>query len=171
MSEAHEPNRALPPLRELGLDLLRVPSWRRNLSLAMPFVWCGAYFVFAAFAWWPAAVFALMALSFVTYGSISHDLVHRSLGLPSSVNDVLLCVIELLALRSGHAYQAAHLHHHARFPHSDDVEAAVASRSLLGALTEGVLGQFRIGCWTLKNANRSPRWITGQDLACMVLTS
>src|SRR5207237_4495123 len=101
----------LPPLRELGPDLLRVPPWRRYLTLALPFVWCGAYFVLAAVGCWPAAVFAVIAFSFVTYGSISHDLVHRNLGLPRRVNDALLCGIELLALRSGHAYQAAHLHH------------------------------------------------------------
>src|SRR6266550_697855 len=103
----------IPPLRDLGPDLLRVPPWRIAWSLALPFLWCGAYIAFATLGWWPAAVFALVALSFVTYGSTSHDLVHRSLGLPRWLNDLLLCVVELLALRSGHAYQAAHLHHHA----------------------------------------------------------
>src|SRR5262249_34589062 len=108
----------LPTLRQLGPDLLCVPPWRRLLSLALPFLWCGAYFAFAASGWWAAAVLALVALSFVTYGSTSHDLVHRSLGLPRAVNDWLLCLVELLALRSGHASQAAHLHHHARYPHA-----------------------------------------------------
>ena len=36
-----------------------------------------------------------MALTFSTYGSTSHDLVHRSLGLPRAANEALLCVIEL----------------------------------------------------------------------------
>ena len=161
----------LPPLRELGLDLLVVSRRQRMVSLASPFAWCAAYFVLAAFDYWLAAGLALVALSFVTYGSVSHDLVHRNLGLPTWLNDLLLCAIELIALRSGHAYQAAHLHHHARFPHPDDVEAAVASQSLLGALTEGVLGQFRIGWWALKNAKRSRTWIIGEVLACMVLVS
>ena len=84
-------------------------------------------------------MFALVGPNFVTYGSISHDLVHRSLGLPRTLNDLLLCVIELLALRSGHAYRAAHLHHHARYPHIDDVEATVARESWLGALAGGVM--------------------------------
>src|SRR5262245_22938445 len=103
----------MPPLRELGPDLLRVSRGRLLLTLALPFFCCAAYFGFAALGWWPAAVLAVVALSFVTYGSSSHDLVHRSLGLPGWVNDVLLCLVELLALRSGHAYQASHLHHHA----------------------------------------------------------
>src|SRR4051812_36058799 len=109
----------MPPLRELGLDLARISPFRRLVSLALPFLWFGAYFSFASRGWWPPAVFALAALSFVTYGSISHDLVHRNLGLPPAVNDVLLSLIELLALRSGHAYRAAHLYHHGRFPSQD----------------------------------------------------
>ena len=80
-----------------------------------------------------------MALSFVTYGSISHDLVHRSLGLPRALNDLLLCVIELLVFRIGHAYRVAHLQHHARYPHTDDVEATAARKSWLGALAGGVM--------------------------------
>lgn len=47
---------------------------------------------------------------------------------------MFLCVVELLALRSGHAYQAAHLNHHARFPHRDDIEATAARRSWLNEL-------------------------------------
>ena len=68
-----------------------------------------------------------MYLSFVTYGSISHDLVHRTMGLPRWVNEFFLTIIELLAFRSGHAYRLAHLHHHARFPHEDDIEGAAVA--------------------------------------------
>src|SRR5207248_5152209 len=111
---------------------------QRLVALALPFACCGAYFGFATLGWWPAAILAVMALSFFTYGSTSHDLVHGSLGLPRAANEVLLCAIELLALRSGHAYRAAHLNHHARFPHPDDVEATAAGKSWLGALAEGL---------------------------------
>ncbi len=159
----------MPPLRELGPDLLRVSPRRRAISLALPFLWCGAYFGFAALGWWPAAVLALVGLSFVTYGSTSHDLVHRNLGLPRRVNDVLLCVIELLALRSGHAYQAAHLHHHARYPHADDIEATAARRSWLGALAEGVVFQPRIWLWAARNAKGVRGWVVGEGVACLAL--
>src|SRR5207237_2035614 len=137
--------------------------------LASPFGWCSAYFILAAFDWWWGAVFALVALSFVTYGSISHDLVHRNLGLPAWLNDLLLCVIELLALRSGHAYQASHLHHHARFPHADDIEATAARRSWFGALAEGIVFQFRIWFWAFRQAEQARRWIVGEGVACGVL--
>ena len=162
---------ALPPLRELGPDLLRITGRQRASALALPFLCCGAYFAFAELGWWAPAVAALVGLSFFTYGSTSHDLVHASLGLPRRVNDVLLCVIELLALRSGHAYRAAHLHHHARYPHADDVEASAARKSWLGALAEGPVFSFRVWLWALRNAPRDRAWIVGEGIACLVLAS
>ncbi len=161
----------LPSLRELGPDLLDLSFGQRFFSLALPFLWCAGYFVFALRDWWWPAIFALVALSFVTYGSVSHDLVHRNLGLPRWVNDVLLCVIELLALRSGHAYQAAHLHHHARFPHDDDVEAIRASRSLLGAFVEGFVGQVRIWIWAVRNAPTVRGWVIGEGIVIVAMVA
>jgi fatty acid desaturase len=158
-----------PSLRELGPDLLWVSSWRRLLTLCIPFLWCGAYFAFAALGWWPLAVLSVVALSFVTYGSTSHDLVHRSLGLPRVMNDILLCLVELLALRSGHAYQAAHLHHHARYPDPDDIEATAARRSWLGALAEGVIFQVRIWLWAVRHASGGRAWIIGEAAASLSL--
>jgi fatty acid desaturase len=159
----------MPSLAELGADLTRVTAFQRCFSLALPFALCGSYFSFAALGWWPAAVACLVALSFVTYGSVSHDLVHRTLGLPRWLNDLFLCLIELLALRSGHAYRAAHLHHHARYPHPDDVEALVAGRSWLRAVAEGPVFQVRIWLWAVRNARHGRPWIIGEGLSCLVL--
>jgi beta-carotene hydroxylase len=165
----HEGTVALPSLRELGHDLLYLPPWRRVLTLALPFLYCALYFVFALWGWWLLAVGAVVALSFVTYGSTSHDLVHRNLGLPAAANDVLLCVIELLALRSGHAYQATHLHHHARYPHPDDIEATAARRSFLGAVAEGFVFQYRLWLWAVRNARKVRLWVLGEGLACLAV--
>jgi beta-carotene hydroxylase len=159
----------LPPLREIGAELLCTSQTRRCFSLALPFFWCAAYFAWAAFDWWPAAVFALVALSFVTYGSVSHDLVQHSLGLSKRANDIFLSVVELVALRSGHAYQSAHLHHHARFPHSDDMESTASRRCLLGALAEGFTFQFRVWIWALRNAKEGRSWIVGEGIASLLL--
>ncbi len=169
MSARREPSRIIPSLRELGQDLLRITVRQRVVTLALPFACCGAYFGFAALGWWPAAVLAVMALSFFTYGSTSHDLVHGSLGLPRAANEVLLCVIELLALRSGHAYRATHLNHHARFPHPDDVEATAAGKSWLGALAEGPAFQLRLWLWALRNAPAARAWVIGEGVACLAL--
>src|SRR5215216_2208711 len=142
--EPAQPAAPLPPLAELGLDLLKISRFQRAWAVLLPFACAGLYFTFAWLRLWPLAVLALMYLSFVTYGSISHDLVHRTLGLPRRLNDVLLTVVELLAFRSGHAYRLAHLHHHARFPHDDDIEGAAAKMPLLRTLAEGIIFQPRI---------------------------
>src|SRR5262245_44967503 len=152
----------MPSLAELGHDLLHVTPRQRWTALALPFACFAAYFLLAAWGWWVPAVLAVVAFSFFTYGSTSHDLVHRSLGLPRAANDALLCVIELLALRSGHAYRAAHLNHHARFPSPDDVEARAAGKSLLRALAEGPLYVARLWLWAVCNASQGRAWIIAE---------
>src|SRR5439155_20661138 len=85
------------------------------------------------------------------------DLVHCNLGLSKRTNELFLSLIELLALRSGHAYRMAHLHHHAHFPDKDDIEAASAKGSAWGALREGTTFHFRLWWWALKRAKGRAR--------------
>ena len=118
--QTNEP--VLPRFNEVATDLIYLPRSRVIWGLALPFLWIAFYCVFASLGWWVAAIGCLVCLSFVTYGSISHDLVHGNLGLPRRWNGLLLSLIELLSLRSGHAYRLAHLYHHARYPHDDDIE-------------------------------------------------
>ena len=94
-----------PRLSELAVELLHLSKWQVTRTIALPFVAFVAFWIFAYSQHWILAVFSLMILSFVTYGSTSHDLVHRSLGLKRLKNDILLAVIEGISLRSGHAYQ------------------------------------------------------------------
>jgi beta-carotene hydroxylase len=145
----------LPALADLGTDLLRIGRVRRIVTLIIPFTCVGLYIAFAFLGLWPLAVVTLMYLSFATYGSISHDLVHRTLGLSRRWNEALLILIELLAFRSGHAYRLAHLHHHARFPHDDDIEGAAAKMSLGRALIEGIIFQPRIMIWAAMRPGRT----------------
>ncbi|HWW61480.1 MAG TPA: fatty acid desaturase [Thermoanaerobaculia bacterium] len=155
---------ALPPLADFGADLLQVPSWRRVLNLATPFAFAAAFFVFGARGWWLAALACTVALSFVTYGSISHDLVHRTLGLPRWLNEILLSAIELLAFRSGHAYRVTHLHHHAHFPAHDDLEGAAASMPLWRAALDGITLQPRLYRFALHKSH-GRAWIIGEGIA------
>jgi beta-carotene hydroxylase len=152
-------SRPKPSLQELGFDLLRLPTWRTAWVLLLPFLAFGGYWACASAGYWIPAALSLVVLSFVTYGSTSHDLVHGSLGLPRRLNDVLLSLIEAIALRSGHAYQRAHLHHHARFPAEDDVEAKAARMSLWRTLLDGVVFQVRIFRWALRHPGESLGWI------------
>jgi hypothetical protein len=126
----------LPPFDALGRDLLVIHPVRRAASLVMPFVLAIAFFVLAAHSRWAEAIVSAMLLTFLTYGSISHDLVHRTLRLPPAVNEGFLCAIELLSLRSGHAYRLVHLHHHAQFPATDDLEGAAAGMTWWRALLD-----------------------------------
>jgi beta-carotene hydroxylase len=146
--------RPLPALADLGGDLTRINRRQRVVAVATPFACVAVYLALATFRLWPLAVLTLMYLSFVTYGSISHDLVHRTLGLPRRWNEIFLTLVELLAFRSGHAYRLAHLHHHARFPHDDDIEGAAAKMSFGRTLAEGVIFQPRLVLWALARGGR-----------------
>jgi beta-carotene hydroxylase len=164
-------NYAPPPrLSELGLDLLQITSWQRTTTIVLPFFLTAIYFVSATMNHWVPAVGALVYLSFITYGSTSHDLVHRNLGLSIRTNEIFLTLIELVALRSGHAYRMAHLHHHARFPEEDDIEASAARKSFIGALLEGVIYHPRLWVWALKRAHgRERKVILLEGLAASLL--
>jgi beta-carotene hydroxylase len=145
-------NRQLPPVRALGPGLLSIPRWRMGVSLALPFVLFAAFFFAASFDSWLAGLGIAAILSFVTYGSISHDLVHRTLGLSDRNNDAFLTAIELLMLRSGHAYRLAHMTHHANYPDStNDPEGSAAHGTLTSALLAGPLYTPRLWRWAYRS--------------------
>lgn len=159
----------LPELSELAPELAQVPRWEVAVSLALPWA-CMAIFVTAAsLGWWPVAILGVMLLSFFTYGSISHDLVHGNLGLPRRVNAFFLSITELLAVRSGHAYQAVHLHHHARYPADDDVEGAASGMGFLRTILQGVIHQPRCWLWAVRDRRGRQGWIWFEGLACAAI--
>lgn len=159
----------IPSLTELGKDLLQVSPTFIYLSVLFPFLLTFGFFVFCLSGWWLMAFLCPVLLSFFTYGSISHDLVHRSLGLPRKVNEILLCATELLTLRSGHAYRASHLNHHAKFPAKDDLEGAAAGMTVLASLLDGLTLQYRIWYHSIKTAKADRQWIYGETIAIIVL--
>ena len=159
----------LSELRNLAPELAKLPRWEASLSLVVPWACLSIYILAAWLGWWPLAVLAVVLLSFFTYGSISHDLVHGNLGLPRRLNDLLLCLTELLAVRSGHAYQAAHLHHHARYPAEDDVEGAASRMGLARTLMEGLILQPKCWLWAVRQRRGRPGWIWCEGVACVVI--
>ena len=165
-STRRRPN--LPSIEHLGCDLLTIAPWRRALSLMTPFALAILFFLLATHEHWIGAVACTMALTFVTYGSISHDLVHGTLRLTRTVNDVFLFAIELISFRSGHAYRIVHLHHHARFPASDDLEGAAAAMTWWRALLDGVTLQPRLWFYAFRT-RRDRHWIVGEAIAITVL--
>ena len=159
----------LPTLREIGKDLLYVPRPAVYLSLAFPFLLTIGFFVFAHLGWWFMALLCPVLLSFFTYASISHDLVHRTLGLSKSANEALLCTVESLALRSGHGYRASHFHHHAHFPSGDDLEGAAARMSFIRAFADGVTLQPRIWCHAVRTSTLDRPWIHAEGALVALL--
>ena len=161
----------LPTLNELGRDLLHVSRLAVFISLIFPFTLTLGFFSFSLLGWWFMALLCPVLLSFFTYASISHDLVHRTLGLPKNLNECLLCAIELLALRSGHAYRASHFHHHAKFPAEDDLEGAASGMPFLRALLDGFTLQFRIWRHAMRMSKTDRLWIRWEGAAILVLLS
>ena len=163
-----------PTLDELGRDLLRISTRKLIVSLLLPFLFVAGYVAFACSDYWSLAVGCVIALSFVTYGSISHDLVHRSLDLPRWLNDLLLSVIELLLFRSGRAYRLAHLNHHAVYPElNNDPEATAAHGTFWAALMSGPLFFLRLWWWAIHRypAHKARLLFEAAAILCLALAS
>jgi beta-carotene hydroxylase len=159
-----------PTLKDLGFDLLQLSPLQLCITLTLPFTFLILYFVFAFNDLWPAAIICTIGLSFTSYGSTSHDLVHENLKLSKKWNGLLLSILELACFRSGHAYQVSHLYHHKRYPHEDDVEGAAARMSLWRTLVEGIIFQFKIFAWSLRVAgNKRRRIIVAEGVLVFVL--
>ncbi len=153
----------LPTLDRLGRDLLTVSTVQRVGSILRPLLCVAAYFTFAFSGWWIPAVLAVAGLMFITYVSTSHDLLHRTLGFPRWLNECLLSFVEMLALRSGHAFRVSHLCHHRHFPDNEDIEGRVARMPFWRALLEGVGHQVRLFRWAWRRARRSEKlWMAGE---------
>jgi Fatty acid desaturase len=120
----------IPTLDSLGEDLLATSSRQRWLALARPLIGVAAYGL-AAYArlWWltPFLVF----LIFVAVVTVTHDVVHGSLGLSRRKTDWALFAMGAVLLESGHAYRATHLRHYRVFPGHDDPEGDPARLTLI----------------------------------------
>lgn len=138
-----------PSLNDLGTDLLVTNRRRRVLALARPPLGVA---VFALTAWWadstpwvwfltPVVVFGV----FVAVVTVTHDVVHRSIGLGPKATEWALFLCGLVLLESGHAYRATHVQHHRLFPHDDDPEGYPAHLSFVGAALYGPV--FLVGLW------------------------
>lgn len=144
----------LPSLMALGDDLRHTSIARRVVTLTRPFLFASGYgWTLSTHRWLFAA--ACLAALFLSVVASAHDLVHQTLGLPAWLNDVLLALIGMLVLESGHAYRATHLQHHRRFPRDDDPEGRPAHGSYIAALLAGPLFLFRLYMWAFR---RRPSW-------------
>lgn len=127
----------------------------------IPLLTIAAYFVFAVMGWYAAAFMCLIYLSFVTYGSCCHDLVHGNIGLSRRASNFWLIVIEFLMMRSGTTYRRTHLNHHQHYPDFEkDPEGRASYFSFFRTLAEGPVFHAKLIAWMLKHgSDEERRWV------------
>jgi beta-carotene hydroxylase len=137
---------------------------QRRLALARPFL-CLFVCALAAYArlWWlmPPVVFLL----FVAVVTVTHDVVHGSLGLSRRQTDWALFVFGAVLLESGHAYRTSHFRHHAVFPGPNDPEGDPARMSFWQAVLHGPAFLPRLWWWAVarQKENASERaWLIAE---------
>jgi beta-carotene hydroxylase len=140
---------SLPTLDELGRDLLVTTPRQRWISLARPFIALAVYILAAYFDLWqltPVIVF----LIFVVVVTVTHDVVHGSLGLSKRGTEIALFLMGVVLMESGHAYRTTHRQHHTFFPQDDDPEGYPAKLSMLGAILYGPVFLWRLWWWAFQ---------------------
>lgn len=155
----------LPSLRELGDDLLVTTPRQRWISLARPYIGVALFVAVAWLGWWwltPIVVFGI----FVAVVTVTHDVVHRTIGLTEDETDRWLFLLGLVLLESGHAYRITHRQHHRLFPSPDDPEGYPADLSFIGAVCYGPVFLVRLWIWSFRRAGLPDRlWLIAEALA------
>jgi beta-carotene hydroxylase len=145
----------LPRLDMLGADLLVTTAWQRWIALIRPLVGVGLFVLAAYFDLWmltPVVVF----LIFVAVVTVTHDVVHGTLGLSKRQTEWALFLMGAVLMESGHAYRTTHRQHHTTFPGEDDPEGYPAKMSMLGAVLYGPIFLARLWWWSF-GRNRGRR--------------
>jgi fatty acid desaturase len=160
----------IPTLEQLGRDLLATTARQRRIALARPYAAVALFTTVASARWWWATPIVAFMI-FVAVVTVTHDVVHRSLGLTGRQTDWALFFMGLVLLESGHAYRATHIQHHRLFPHTDDPEGYPANLSLLGAICYGPVFLVRLWWWAFRRDRSGPReraWLIAEALAPLV---
>jgi beta-carotene hydroxylase len=157
----------LPTLEQLGPGLLITTARQRSIALCRPYAAVGLFTIVASVDWWWATPIVAFMI-FVAVVTVTHDVVHRSLGLTPRQTDWALFFMGLVLLESGHAYRATHIQHHRLFPHDDDPEGYPANLSLLGAICYGPFFLARLWWWAFRRNRSRPKertWMIAEALA------
>lgn len=175
MATLIQPGSVLPKLEELGLDLLTTTRRQRWLALARPYLGFACYIVAACLGlWWLTPV--LVFLIFVAVVTVTHDVVHRSLGLNQRQSEWALFLMGLILMESGHAYRATHVQHHKYFPAEEgqDPEGYPAHLRLAGAIFYGPVFLYRLWWWAFRRNRKQPgqrAWLIVEALLPLVVVS
>jgi beta-carotene hydroxylase len=149
----------LPTLDELGEDLLVTTPRQRWVGLVRPFAGVALYIAAALLdLWWLTPI--IVFLTFVAVVTVTHDVVHGTLGLGPRQTDWALFFMGAVLMESGHAYRITHHRHHAHFPaetEHDDPEGYPAHISLFGAILYGPIFLTRLWLWAWQMSADKPR--------------
>lgn len=155
---------ALPRFTDIGDDLLVTTGHQRVTALARPFLGIGMFAIVGWLGWWwltPLVMFGI----FVAIVTVTHDVVHRSIGLGQRQSEWALFLLGAVLLESGHAYRVTHLQHHRLFPSEEDPEGYPATLSLTGAVLYGPVFLIRLWWWAYQRSrgNRTQRaWLLAE---------
>jgi beta-carotene hydroxylase len=141
---------ATPPLAELGSDLLETSRRQLMTAVARPCLAVAVYIWAATTGRWILAVMVIPAV-FAATVVVVHDLMHRSLGLRPRTNSVLLGILTMLMLDSGHALQRTHHAHHCLYPSAEDPEGYLASWPVWRVILEGPRYRYRLWHWVWRH--------------------
>ena len=94
----------------------------------------------------------IVFLIFVAVVTVTHDVVHGSLGLSPRQTEWALFLFGAILLESGHAYRTTHLQHHRVFPGPDDPEGDPARMSFWAAVLFGPLFLPRLWWWAYRRS-------------------
>jgi beta-carotene hydroxylase len=154
----------MPPLHEIGPDLLKTSGLKRFWVLARPFVFLASFLVVAVVLNPFAAIPLLLAL-FIANICAAHDVVHNCLHLEKRSTHWLLGIYGILVMNSGHSFRITHLSHHAMFPSKEDPEGAASFGSIWQSLRMGPFYVPRLWLWSMRRASKLPverRWMIAE---------
>ena len=155
----------IPDLKKFGSDLTSTTSFQRWNSLLRPYLGLLMYALVSYYAlWWitPVIVFYI----FVTVVTVTHDVVHGSIGLTPRQTEWVLFLTGAVLLESGHAYRISHLQHHRNFPNEDDPEGDPARMSFWKAVAYGPVFLFKLYVFALSKTRGSKqfKWIVAEGM-------
>lgn len=147
----------LPRLDALGADLLTTTAHQRRWALLRPFLGVAAYIAAAGLdLWWLTPI--IVFFTFVAVVTVTHDVVHGTLGLNPRQTEWALFAMGVVLMESGHAYRTTHHQHHAVFPgetEDDDPEGYPAHIPMWGALLYGPVFLTRLWVWAWQHSRHT----------------
>jgi fatty acid desaturase len=149
---------AAPRFADIAADLVVTTRRQRVIALARPSAGIAVFAAVCWLGWWwltPLVMFGI----FVAVVTVTHDVVHRSIGLGRRHSEWALFLLGAVLLESGHAYRATHLQHHRLFPGDEDPEGYPARLSFTGAALYGPVFLVRLWWWSYQRGGAQRAWL------------